>query len=531
MKSIATNYEQSEFLQPRFALEILEPGGTTIPVRQDYLRLLAQVTIHQVWDGADEITLVFRAWDEFDSDYRVVGERIFEPGTSILFRAGYGNEALHLMGRFTIVEHAPTFSAGDVPMVTVTGHDGLALLMDNTWPGDYGGIKEGTLTYTDVARIIALKYGFGLVADVAPRIPHKGKTVRRAQRGSDGKVLRDTTGKKVTTQRKVASRIVKNAGDTDAKMLKDLANYSGFLLPKVRYVEGLNFGLEEDHPVVVGASNRDVLFFRKLSIRRQLSEAETFDFVWNRGGGSPGTLSMFDPTWNTDNTPIGVRVSGVVTETVGFSKSGRPKVRKRIVTVEAQLTDAQALRTRTNLLQRAARENDPTKKAELVGKANAIEPKLTVVSETRTALRKQDKKRFGNAGTALVEVLDKDRRPVREYDRVEQKKVQTMRREVIGHTFVVTDGSELRDIAMGWLAARLQTHMMASAIIENVPRSETLYPNQVHTTSGLPTEYEGPYMIREATHVWSPGNGHTVDLELQRVAEVPTAMFAKERAE
>lgn len=510
-----------------YQLDILESSGKKVPFGPDLLSKIESVQVEQVWDGADAITITMRAWDEFEANFAVVGSYTLEPGTSIILRAGYGKGPPTTMGRFTIVQHEPTFDGGGVPIVVITGYDGFSLLMDNQFPGDYGGAAEGTLTYTDVARLLARKYGFGLAADQSPNIPHKTKT-KRVRKRVNGKTVR-IDGKVQRKSVKKQSKIIKNAGDTDAKMMKDLANYSGFLLPKVRYIESSDSPIVNKlHRITENTRNRDVLFFRRANIRRQLATADAFDFTYRRPSGQIGTLSQFSPTWNTDNVPLSVRVTGVVKATVGTK---RKRTKKRIHVVEAQLTDPEQLRLRSNLLRRAAREKNPLKAQELRDKAKRIEPQITVVRETTTKLTKRDKKRFKNVGTAMIEVLDKERRPVKEYDRVKKRKLQTMRREVIGQTLVVTDGAELRKIAKGWLTSRLQLHIVADTVVDNVPKSETLYPNQVHTASGLPIEYEGPYMIRTATHVWNAGGAHQVSMHWQRVAEVSSKISTAESTE
>ena len=515
---------------PGYHIDLVDRSGKKVRLKQDWLRLIKEVELEQVWDGADMLTLTFTDWDELEAKWVIMGGKIFDPGNELILRAFYGGKST-TMGKFTIDTHKPQFEEGP-PTLSVIAYDGFARLMDNTFPGDYGGQKASkkkggkVTTYTDVMKVVARKYGYGLAADVSPRIKFKKKTVRRRKR-KNGKVVKNAKGKAVRYKKKISSRIVKNAGDTDAKMVKDMANYSGFLQPKVRFVDGRDVAqVQRLHEVTENLRERDVLFFRRANIRRQLEEANTFELRYHTDR-EYATLKSFNPTWKTDDTPIAVRVSGMVRTTVGKKKK---RVRKRIMIVEAQLTEPQQLRERNALLRQADRlkRSDPTKAAKLRDRASRIQPKISITKEITAKPTKKDRKRFKNVGSAMIEILDKDLRPVKEYDRIEKRKVQTMRRETLKATFVVTNGEELRQIAKGWLAARLATHMTATAMTVNLQGSETFYPNQVHQVVGLPVEYEGPYMIRKATHVWAEQMGHACSMDLQKVAEVPSSLTSRE---
>lgn len=521
------------------SLEVQGPdGGPYIPLKDDYFELIQSISVHQVWDGADELTIEMQAWDEFKADYAVLGEEILAPGNSIIVRAGYGT-ADHTIGRFDVIQHNPSFPSGDPPKVAITGFDGFHLLMDNNWPGDYGGRSKrdrrggGIKTYTDVMIIMARKYGFGLVADRSIDIPLRSKKVRVRKRAvrtvpetKDGKtklvtksvVLKDAFGKPIYQTKTKKSRVVKNAGETDAKMVKDMAGYAGFLSPKVRYVERLAPAVVAKYDHVEGTTKNDVLFFEAANLQRQQSRVGSFNLVYARRDDQASTLSNFEPQLSTKEIPTAVRVHGVLRVPVG--KKG--KKRKRVVTVEAELTEPEQIRKRANLLRRAARESDPTKKAELLAEADKIGSRITVSKTTRKLSGKRDKKKYkGTAGTAMIDILGKDRKPTKEYDYQKKRKVQTMRRETVGATIVANNDGELEAIARGWLMARLSLYITASGDLENVAGSHTLYPNQVHALRGLPWEYEGPYMIRECRHTWAPQVGHTVSFEMQKVAEAP----------
>jgi hypothetical protein len=520
---------------PTFSLEVQPPeGGPYVPLKPDYMSLVQSISVHQVWDGADELTIEMVAWDEFKADFAVLGEEILAPGNSIKVRAGYG-KADHIVGRFDIVQHNPSFPAGDPPKVIITAFDGFHLLMDNSWPGDYGGRSKrdrrggGIKTYTDVMIIMARKYGFGLVADRSIDIPFRTKKVRVRKRAArvvveDGRlvtkrvVLKDASGKPIYKTKTKKSRVVKNAGETDAKMVKDMAGYAGFLSPKIRYVEKLPPAVIAKYAHVEGTTDNDVLFFEAPNLQRQQSRVGAFNLVYSRRDDRATTLSNFEPQLSTKEIPTAVRVHGVLRVPVG--KKG--KKRKRVVTVEAEITEPEQLRKRANLLRRAARETNPTKKAELQAEADRIGSRITVSKTTRKLRGKRDKKRYkGTAGSALIDILGKDRKPAKEYDHAKKRKVQTMRREVVGATIVANNDGELEAIARGWLMARLSLYITASGDLENVAGSHTLYPNQVHAARGLPWEYEGPYMIRECRHMWTPQTGHAVSFEVQKVAEAP----------
>lgn len=517
------------------SLEVQGPdGGPYTPLKADYLDLIASISIHQVWDGADELTIQMRAWDDYTADYAVLGEEILAPGNSIIVRAGYG-KADTIMGRFDIVQHNPEFPSGETPTVTITAFDAFALLVDNKWPGDYGGRSKsdrrggGIKTYTDVMIIMARKYGFGLAADTSIDIPFRTKKVRVRKRATrsvtvDGKtkqkrvVVKDSSGNPVYVSKTKKSRIVKNAGETDAKMVKDMAGYTGFLSPKVRYVERMPSAVKSKYAHTEATDGNDVIFFESPNLERQRARVGTFAFVYARRDGEMATMTSFSPQLSTKEIPTAVRVHGVLRVPVG--KKG--KRRKRVVTVEAELTEPEQIRKRANLLRRAAKESNPQKKAELQAEADRIGSRITVSKTSRRLLGKRDKKKYrGTTDLAMIDILGKDRKPGKEYDAKKRRKVQTMRREVIGATIVANNSGELEAIAKGWLMARLSLYITSSCQVENMPGSHKLYPNQVHTARGLPWEYEGPYMIRECTHAWTPQTGHSVSCELQKVAEAP----------
>lgn len=496
------------FDRPRVNI-LLQSRGELIPLLDDYTRLIETVEINQVWDGADAIRLTMRAWDEHAVETRVIGERILEPGTSIVVRAGYGR-TLRTMGRYTIVSHTPTFGRDRRPMVVVEAFDGFALLMDNTWPGDYG---SDVLTWTDVALVMARKYGMGFAGDISGLVP---KRVRKRRVRTRRKT---PAGKRIYRSRLVRSKVIKNAGDTDAKMMKHLAGYAGFATPKVRFVESGSDTAAElrlSHPIVEGIEGRDVLLFRRIDVQRQIREAAALRFSYLPDGERDSTLETFQPVWNTKDTPVAVRVTGVV--------PGPPRA---VITAEAEVVDAALLRERDSLLRRAALEADLAKRAELSERAQDLAGRVVVTRGTRTNVKslrkKRDRRRFRNMGESIqqVDVLESERRPGLEWDARKKRRVQTMKREVMRSAVIVSTGADVDRIARAWLETRLQLHITGSASVRDIPGLEALYPNQVHEFDDLSPEYNGFYIIKESTHLWAR-DGHSVQLKLQRVAEAPT---------
>lgn len=497
---------------------VLQDSVREVPLPIDYARLIKQIRVHQPFDGADTLTIGMTAWDEDIAEYSVVGERILEPGVSVLVDAGYGTR-LHTVGRFDISAPVADFPRDAFPGVKLNAMDGFALMMDNTWPGDYGA---EAFTWTDIALIVAKKYGMGLVADIPvhsrARIPYRTRT-RKPRKGGPPVV--------------VTQRVVKNAGDTDAAMLKHMAGYAGFFPPKVRYIPKGSLLARQmllSHDVTLHVGGRDALVFRRGNIQRQREEvsvllgrdAGVYEFNYRRDDGPHSSLDSFRPTWDTTHIPMAVRVSGIV-------RTPRPgrSAKLEVVTVEAEVVGPALVRERANLLRRAQRETDPDKEDALFNRADALSGRIAITSERRerftrkSGKKKQKRQRFRNTGTAMIEVLKAERRPGREYDPVKGQKVQTMRRETIGHSIVASNGEEIADIARAWLQGRLGLHITAKATIANRPGAELIYPGQIHDFRGLPVEYEGAYMVMDAVHTWNT-SGHKVEMGLQKVAELPT---------
>lgn len=461
-------FPDPRFLNPVYSLEV-----DGIPVKQDYLRLLESVSIEQHWDQADAMTLSFVAWDERLADYKVVGEKIFAPGRSVVVRAGYGSPN-HVMGRFAIQPHRFNDSGGK-PTLEVTGFDGFARFVGGTDPADY---REAN-TFTDVAFAVASAHGMGIVADDSIEIPRKLRKRRSRRR----------------TEEPNAPRLQKPAGDTDAKLLKLCAAYAGFAAPEVRYLAFNNAELtvlEQSHDIVVAAhwleakgTGGDVLFFRKYDRRRQAEvEAGPYIFHRRRNDGFTSEIISFTGDHMAGDIPQSVRVSGL-------SEDG-----KRVITVEAKLRDRQSL---------------------LLGDTRQIV--IEDISEKR--LGKEDREKFKDPAAVVIETLS-DQKPVKRFN------PQTQRREeVIGRETVKTETlrgiGNVEEYAKAWLQEKLDMLTTARATLRNTRGLELVRPQQSHRFEGLPPEYEGWYRFRVCTHTWST-DLHTVQVTAQKTSDVDLAM-------
>ncbi|MGE0229462.1 MAG: hypothetical protein AB7U23_13245 [Dehalococcoidia bacterium] len=463
------------FPAPVFALEV---DGTR--VREDVLSLLKRVQVNQNWDGADEITLQLRAWDEHDARFRIAGEQVFAPGRSVVLRAGYGT-ADHVVGRFSILPHALDLSSSaSGATVTVSGFDGLERLMGGQDPRDLRTAK----TYTDCAEAVALEYGFGIVSDAGGEVPTEARS-RRNRRGETSEV---------------APSIRKRAGDTDLRFLKLMAAHNRFESPKVRYVEQNSPLLEiyrRNHDRVVQSTNLgsglaggDVLMFRRFNVRRQeAAEAGPWVFRYQRDDLVPASLSSFNANWNGARPALAVRVSGRTPD-------------GRIETVQARVRDRQAL---------------------LAGSTDAV---VIEQVDTRRAMAK-DRQTLGVHGQVLVEILG-ELRPVKRYNPQTKRREEVIGRDVIRETLQVNDVGGLHAYARDYLIARMSLFITASMTAANLPGLHRLYPNQGHRIEGVPDEYVGWYRTMNVTHIWMPNGGtHTVTATVEKLADVEPTITAE----
>jgi hypothetical protein len=416
-----------------------------------------------------------------------------------------------VIGRYTIGTHEPEFGA-DGTTVLLRGTDGFKRFMDDTWPGLWGRPR----TWSRLAAGMARKYGMGFVGDESQRVPHKERK-RRVRRGKK-------KGKRTATVRTSA---VKNAGESDALMLKNVAGFAQFMHPKVRWVEGnSDFArqLEKDHQLIENVDNRDVLFFRRANLQRQSREVPGLDFVYRYKAGRPATVESFSPTWDVDDVPVAVRVSGIIGQ----------GARRRVLTVEAELVGPEKHRRRSALLRDAARQKDPARKALLEAQAASISDDVSFTRVQTRKVRKQDERTFVNASTAMVEVLDNERRAGihsdwEANDPRRQRKVQTMRRETLRTVFTFRDGQHLQDFARSWLLTRLQLHLTATAEAANIPGLELVYPQQIHELSRASVEYDGLWMMKRCTHRWT-SSGHSARLAMDRVPRFSSQISTQTRS-
>lgn len=461
------------FPDPRYRVPVYALEVDGLPVKDDYLRLLESVTLEQHWDQADSLQLSFVAWDDRRADYKVVGERIFAPGRSIVLRAGYGTPN-HVVGRYTIQPHRFNDS-GTKPMLQVSAFDGFARFMEGTDPVDH---RQAT-TFDNVAFAVATSYGMGLVADEAPEIPRKLR-----KRRSRSRVEEPNT-----------PRLQKPAGDTDAKLLKLCAAYAGFAAPEVRFLP-LNSTeievLQRTHEIVftptrftAAGTGGDVLFFRKYDRRRQAeTEAGPFIFRKRRKDLLPSEIISFSADLMAGDIPQSVRVSGL-------SEDG-----KRVITVEASLRD------RRSLLE-----------------GNFADIIIEDVSEKK--LGKVDRKTFKDPGAVVVETLS-ERRPVKRYNPHSRRREEVVGRETV-KTETLRGLGNVEEYARAWLQEKLDLLITARVTLRNTPGLEQVRPQQSHRFEGLPPEYEGWYRFRTCTHTWST-DLHTVQVGAQKVADVDLAM-------
>ena len=495
---------RDEFAQAGWELWI-DYGTDEVPLLGAYPSQVQMVELSDPCDGADTLMITMFARHPDNGEIVGVDDTYRRDGTSLKLRAGYGDDLI-TMGRFTItkieVESPPTEEA----VATITAFDGFQRFMLDTYPGDYGNEVK---TYSDVALTMARKYGMGVAADTSIPIPHRTRTRRKRN------------GKKV----KVKSRVIKNAGDTDAKMIKHLAAMSGFLSPKVRYVEAhstLARQLKKNHDIVEAVDNRDVLFFRRLDMRRQIQERSSESFLFNARPEGDGmvTLTAFKSGVDTSNLPAAVRMTGIV--------EGPPK---EVVTVEAEVTGAAEIAERTALRRQAALTQDPQERSDLLERADALDSKVRVREVNRVRFKRTKKRnKVQNAEAVLIEVLDQERKPVIEYSHRAKKRVQTLRRETIRSTMVVASGSNLNAMAKAWLQGRLELHHIATATVANIAGLETLRTNQIHEFRGVNERDDGYWVIMSANHICTRDAGHTVSLALKRIPDLSSKIAARGQA-
>lgn len=483
--------------QAAFELHILD-GQERILVQHDYMRLVTGVDLELTWDGAAQLSVDFRAWDERTADYVVMGERIFAPGTSLLFRAGYGGRVTTI-GRFDVVRHEGGYPSGSHPTLRVVAVDGFARFMQNTYPGHYGT----PATYDDVALAVARQHGMGFAGDVSKPVDHKVRRVRQ-RRG------RTAAGKATYRATVVPTVFAKQAGETDAAMLKRMANMSGFGLPEVRYIERQDVATYQAlYPRTSRLGAGDALLFRRLSFDRQRLDSARFRFDYRGVEGRPASLASFDADWSANNVPLAVRLTGIDPEL------------KALWTVEAEWVVDPVTGAGQRIEVNSEIQN-LNQKVHLRGASKRT--KRDIQKAIRRARQGEDVQL-----AATLDILG-EYTPMEVYDPISKGKVQTMKREVIRGMQMVVTREQAEAVVKGWLRARMDTHMTGRGTLENVPGSELIRPNHVYEHAGLASEHTGFYMIRTARHSWAPDGRHTVDVASQKVGQVPAGVAIKGRS-
>lgn len=434
------------------------------PLEPLYVDLLERVQLQQDFDGADMLTLDFKAWDSEAAQFRVVGENVIGPGAKVEFLLGYGHNLTH-KGRFDITGIEPSFE-GDVPKTTIVGYNGLHRFLDNRQPLDLGTPR----TYTEAAGLIAQFHGMGFDGDESRKIQHRTKTVTRRRKVKAG-ILDKLQGKPGYSIKRIKAtiktRLIKKAGETDLAFLKWLALSAGFLLPRVR------FSPEQQ---------RDVLEFKRPDLAGQVERVGQFVFRYrDPSNGNPATCRTFRPSLSVKGLPTAVRITGL-------SPGGR-----RLQVVEAEVDPTEFLQFGASAIRINTKDGGPPSK--------------------------QDRKIFNRPGVIALEVLGEEKAG-EILNPVKRRKEQGLVRDVIKPVIITGIRRSLPDMARAWLEARLALFITGEAEIDNVPGTEVLEPNQVHKFMGMTAEYEGQYMLRSANHIYDPQAKHKVGLTVQKLAEV-----------
>jgi hypothetical protein len=445
---------------PRWELYV---DGSRLP--DAYRDLVQGISLNSSWDKAAMLRLTMRSWDDLGARYRVVGENLFGPGASVVFKAGYGREVTTI-GRFDLARFEPSFGEKG-PTVDLVCYDGLARYMDDTYPKDFGTPK----TYTAVAQTLADYHGMELDADLSREIEHRKRQVtkRRTTQGVNLGALFSGNLKKVkytkvtTSQQTITSKLVKKAGDSDLKFLKWLSQSCGFLQAQVRY-----------NP----ETGRDVLVFKKPRLEQpEVGGAFVFRYVY-RGGDT--TLASFAPAMTIKGKPQAVRITG------------RSPDRKRLIVVEAEL-EGDDLRRGADAIRVTTRDGGP--------------------------IQRQDKSTFDRPGRVILQITG-DQAAGQEMNWVKQRQEQTLLREVIKPQIVDGVQGSLEELAASWLRSRIGLWVTAEAKIRGILDTHTIAANQIHGFHGTTPEYDGWYMVREANHTWNRVGIHEVDLKLQKLGEI-----------
>jgi phage protein D len=214
----------------------------------DLRRLVRSVSVEASSDGADELAIEVEPWDSISGRYRLVGETILGPGSSVVLWGGWGADRRPIQ-RFRMIREEMAYSRETPARATLRGYSAEARLVAGTAPRSWEDVPDG-----QIVRLLAQEYG---LAEAPGSIAAGGLAPRR----------------------------VKPAGTTDLEFLSELAAANGFPPPIVRYDPALG----------------DVLIWR--SVRLDLQEEVR---IFRLGG----ELDDFAPSLSIAQTPVRVEVLG-----------------------------------------------------------------------------------------------------------------------------------------------------------------------------------------------------------------------------
>ena len=225
--------------------------------------LIESVTVDATVDGADELTIVAKAynptgrpWDR----WALVGTGLLAPGNRVTVYAGYldGPDVLTCLQRFRLIAEEVNYAAGSVPTVTIRGYSAEARLAEYTEARAW----EGPIS--DAVIVQELADDHGLEVDLEA-------TAARDQ----GRI--------------------KPRGESDLVFLRKLATANGFGPPVIRFNDD---------------TGADVLTFKAQAV--DTSEALTFthDVVEAEGPQASGSLLSFRAALDLHGVPTTVVVGG-----------------------------------------------------------------------------------------------------------------------------------------------------------------------------------------------------------------------------
>lgn len=238
---------------PRWELEIA-PGQFLSPALKS---MIGRVTVEATVDGADELQVEARSWDEVRARYLWQPGEPLGSGSAVVVWGGYGRSFAPLQ-RFVIPRRGTREDAGGASKKQIVGYSAEASLV--AWEGSR--VFGTDTTDGQIAAAIARDHGFY----------------------TDATTVDDTPAR--------SHARVKKKGTSDWDFLRGLAFSNGLGSPWVRWdpVRGAN-----------------VLYWRKTRLEDQ---AEMITFRLRRTDGLPSTLLKFSMDYSTADVPTAVEVSG-----------------------------------------------------------------------------------------------------------------------------------------------------------------------------------------------------------------------------